>query len=186
MTRAILISGNAFRFTQEVSAMERYLVREVGIGRNQIKSFLTVRTDASVLMDMHLAMAAAQKSTYPLIVHYAGHGNSQGWSFDDSLTVGYDTVASIVRVARRPVLFVNDCCHSMHLVKEIEEAGASPNKVAVIGASECDEVTYSWLGQWLRTNWQKRRPNRLSNALHWGAALDHHFYPREADKEVTT
>lgn len=186
MTRAILISGNAYRFTEERREFERYLVCEVGIGLNQIKCFISGVTSAlDVVMDIHVALTMSQKSTYPLILLYNGHGGKHAWALDEDQTLRYDALSIELRKANRPVLVVSDCCHAMSLVEQCVKDEVSPERIGIIAASESDEKVVAWLSARLRECWSHRRKSRLGAELLWGATLDHHFYPRDAGTEAT-
>lgn len=179
--RAILISGDEYRFTEELREFERYLRREVCIGPNQIKTFSGVTSDKDVIMGMHVMLAMRQRSSHPLLLVYFGHGGESGWCMSRDQPISHDEIASAIASARRPVQVIADCCHAMSLVSACVSADVSPERVSIIGASEAGEVTKTRAHAVLRTWWELGRPHRFSSALHWGASLDHHFFARRGD-----
>lgn len=181
MTRAILISGNALRFTQETSAFKHYLLGDVDIGSNALLQFHGCHVPVKTVL-ARIAEAARQKSAYPLFIHFAGHGHEQGWWFDDANSLPYIDLAETFCGVRRQVLLVNDCDHAMAALPTFRLGGVYARKVALIGACESDEKRDPFLGDWLRRNWRRRRPNRLSDTLRWGPSLDHHFYPSHSSE----
>jgi hypothetical protein len=177
MPQAMVIAGNASRFADDVHDFQRYLVRDVGIGPKSVRDNRTAYLDEDIL-GAYLAMAIEQKTKTPLVILYCGHGSKTGWALDDAREFSYRRLAEALKVGRRPVLLVNDCCHAMAAAAEFEKQSVSPERVSLIAASEVGETTTGGLVRLVLNGWRQNRPTRFGPELRWGARHDQFFFPK--------
>lgn len=177
MSHAILVAGNASRFSDTVYVFRSYLTNEGLVTPKKVKILPTTYV-AEEMFGYRISSAIAAKTSEPLLILFCGHGNKFGWALDDVRIFSYSQLAKMLLLGRRPVTILNDCCHAMAAKEAFEASSVSPKRLSLIAATESDETTSGGLAEIALNSWRQRRPIRFGPELRWGEKFDYNYYGR--------
>src|SRR3989344_264878 len=166
MSNAILIAGNASRFTETAYTFKSYLLKEKLVTPKKVKVLPTTYV-AEEMFAYRISSAIKAKTSEPLLILFCGHGNKFGWALDDVRLFSYTQLASMLLIGRRPVTILNDCCHAMAAKEAFEIKSVSPERLSLIAATESGETTPGGLADIALNSWRQRRPVRFGPELRW-------------------
>lgn len=191
MTRALILVAHERRFYEQAMLLATYLREEAGLRRHSVclePCWNKEPVDVADAVGLHSAKAYKQ----PLLIAYFGHGYREGWSYgaryrDDPLQVSYGEIGRELSEHRGPLLVLNECCYAGKIQDHLTWIGGDRVPVGLLAACGAEETSLGEMARDVIAFWRASKPyapvrRRLLSKTYrerrWGAALDHHFFPK--------